>query len=117
MIFVQYVLPYLVTLLVAICSGTISYYSAIKKSKLDNETKIKEIQEQHKLDLENQRELFKLEIDKINLQHQNELEKIKIESSNQLTNNLAAGIMPLLSNAKNIKDLMELKNKINKDSK
>ena len=117
MIFIQYVLPYIVTLLVAICSGIVSYYSAIKKSKLDNETKIKEIQEQHKLDLENQKELFKLEIDKINLQHQNELEKIKIESSNQLTNNIAANLMPLFLNPNNMESLIELGNKINKDKK
>ena len=47
-VFIQYVLPYIVALLTAVISGFISYFSAIKKCKLDNEIKIKEIQEQHK---------------------------------------------------------------------
>ncbi len=118
MIFVQYILPYLVALLTAICSGLITYFSAIKKCKLDNDVKIKEIQEQHKLDLENQKEMFKLEIDKINLQHQNELEKLKVESNNQLTNNLANSFMSsLFTNPQSIENLIELANKLNKNKK
>ena len=115
-IFIQYILPYVVTFLTALCSGLISYFSATKKCKLDNEVKIKEIQEQHKLDLENQKELFKLEIEKINLQHQNEMEKMKVDSNNQLTNNLASSLVTsLLQNPKGIQDLIDLGNKVNKN--
>ena len=118
MFFVQYILPYIVTLITAISTGLISYFSAIKKSKLDNDVKIKEIQEQHKLDLEIQKEIFKLEIEKINLQHQNELEKMKVDSNNQLTNNLANSFVnTLFQNPQNIQDLIDLGNKLNKDKK
>ena len=116
MFFVKYILPYVVTLVTAVFTGLISYFSAIKKCKLDNDVKIKEMQEQHKLDLESQKEIFKLEIEKINLQHQNELEKMKIDSNNQLTNNLANSFMTtLFQNPKNIQDLMDLGKNINKD--
>ncbi|MDE6946344.1 MAG: hypothetical protein K2P14_04075 [Anaeroplasmataceae bacterium] len=115
MIFVQYVLPYIVALITAICSGLISYFLAIKKCKLDNEVKIKEIQEQHKLDLENQKELFKLEIEKINLQHQNEIERMKVDSNNQLTNNFANSFFTtMLSNPNSLESLLDLANKFKK---
>lgn len=118
MVFVQYVLPYLVTLAV----GIISYFSAIRTCKLDNDIKIKEIQEKHKLDLENQKEMFKLEMEKINLQHQNELEKLKVESNNQLANSLASSYLtsvfsePQKMETK-IKELIEIGNKIKNDKK
>lgn len=116
MIFVQYVLPYLITLVVAVVSGFISYFSAIKKCKLDNEVKIKEIQEQHKLDLDNQKEMFKLEIEKINLQHQNEIEKIKLESQSQLTNNLTSTLLnSILAKPDTLNDIISLANKLKKN--
>lgn len=118
MFFVQYILPYIITIIMGVSTGLISYFSAIKKSKLDNDVKIKEIQEQHKLDLENQKEIFKLEIEKINLQHQNELEKMKVDSNNQLTNNLANSFVnTLLKNPQAIQDLIDLGNKLNKNKK
>ena len=114
MIFIQYVLPYLAALITALISGLVTYFSAIKKCALDNEIKIKSIREQCKLDLEKQKELFKLEIDKINLQHQNELEKLKVESNNQLTNSLSEGIVSILfSNPQKLKDLIDFTDKLN----
>ena len=74
------------------------------------------------MDLENQKEMFKLEMEKINLQHQNELEKLKIESNNQLTNNLTNSFMAsIFSNPqdmeKRIRELIELGNKLGNDKK
>lgn len=118
MFFVQYILPYIVTVIMGLSTGLISYFSAIKKSKLNNDVKIKEIQEQHRLDLENQKEVFKLEIEKINLQHQNELEKMKVDSNNQLTNNFANSfVTTLFQNPQGIQALIDLGNKLNKDKK
>ena len=101
-------MPYIVALLTAVISGFISYFSAIKRCKLDNEIRIKEIQEQHKLDLDNQKEMFKLEIEKINLQHQNEIEKMKLESQNQLNNNVVNAFLSLLTNPASINDYIAL---------
>ena len=118
MFFVQYILPYVVTVVTAVFTGFISYFSAIKKCKLDNDIKIKEIQEQHKLDLENQKEIFKLEIDKINLQHQNDLEKMKVDSNNQLTNSVASTFLnSFLTNPTTFNDFVALADKLNKDKK
>ena len=118
MFFVQYILPYIVTIVMGITTGLISYFSAIKKSKLDNDVKIKEIQEQHKLDLENQKEIFKLEIEKINLQHQNELEKMKVDSNNQLTNSVANTFLnSFLTNPASFNEFVSLADKFKKDKK
>lgn len=107
-VFIQFVLPYIVALLTAVISGFVSCFSAIKRCKLDNEIRIKEIQEQHKLDLDNQKEMFKLEIEKINLQHQNEIEKMKLESQNQLNNNVVNAFLSLLTNPTSINDYIAL---------
>ncbi len=84
-------LPYIVSVLVAIITGVISYCSARAKSKAEiqslqksNEHEISKLMQQHKLDLDALERKHEMEIEKINLEHQHQLELLLKEAENKM---------------------------------
>lgn len=73
-------LPYIVTILCAVISGFASYSASRKQSKAD----IQKLQKQHELDIEKERELFKIEKEKMEIQHKYELELKQKELENAI---------------------------------
>jgi ActR/RegA family two-component response regulator len=77
----QIFLPYIITVLVAIITGYISYATATKKSKtglealrMSNQAEIEKLMSQHKLDLEALERKHEMGIEKMNLEHGHKLE-------------------------------------------
>lgn len=63
-------LPYIVSVVCALISGFTSYAVARRQSKED----IMKLEKSYELDLENEKEMHKLEIDKLELEHKHQPE-------------------------------------------
>ena len=73
-------LPYIVSVVCALISGFTSYAVARRQSKED----IMKLEKSYELDLENEKEMHKLEIDKLELEHKHQLELQQKQFENQL---------------------------------
>ena len=104
-------LPYIVTIITAIISGTAAYFTATKKSKSDlaalretNKAEIEKLMSQHKLDLEALERKHEMEIEKMKLEHEHKLEL----SQKEMEGNLGAGMMSsILSEAMKLPEVRQ----------
>lgn len=95
-------LPYIISILVALISGVVSYAAACKKAKAElevvraeSEHDLNKLMEQHKLDLDAIRKKHELEIEKINLEHKHQMELKQMELNSQLGNGLISEFMKM----------------------
>ncbi len=79
-------MPYIVTVVCAIISGSASYLAARKQSKSD----MQKLMKQHELDIEKEREKFAMEKEKLEIEHRHQLELKQKEMENQLGTDLIA---------------------------
>ncbi len=63
-------LPYIVTVICSLTTGSISYFCACKKARSEME----QLEKKHCLDIENEREKHKLELERIEIEHKHRLE-------------------------------------------
>jgi hypothetical protein len=65
--------------------------------------------------LENQKELFNLELEKMKVQHQHEIEKSKVDSDNAFNSNLTnTMVSSILHNPQIIKELIAINESLKK---
>ena len=74
------ILPYIVSIVTAIISGMASYVVSKRKFKED----IKRLEKKHELDIEKEREHFKMEKEKMELEHNYQIELMKKEAENKI---------------------------------
>ena len=77
-------LPYIVSIVTAIISGIASYMASKKQFKED----IKRLEKQHELDIEKERELFKIEKEKIEIEHKHQIELIQKEAESKINSDI-----------------------------
>lgn len=85
----QTFLPYIVSILCALISGVASYCVARKQAKSD----MKKLEKQFALDLEKERELFKMEKEKMEIEHRYQMELKQKELDSALGNSLMSSVM------------------------
>lgn len=73
-------LPYIVSIVSAVISGCASYFISRKQFKED----LKRLEKQHELDIEKEREMFKIEKEKMELEHQYKMELLQKEAENKM---------------------------------
>lgn len=88
-------LPYIVSVLVALISGIVTYSVAIKnvKGSLEsvkeaNRHDIDKLMEQHKIDIDSLERKHEMELEKINLEHQLQMERSQKEFEHQFGGNM-----------------------------
>lgn len=95
-------MPYIISIVVAIVSGGISYAAACKKAKAELETlktanahDLQKLMEQHKLDLDALKKKHEMELEKINLEHAHQMEIKQMEFNSQLGNGMLTEMMKM----------------------
>lgn len=73
-------LPYIVSIVSSLVAGISSYFVARKQAKED----IKQIEKRYELDIEKEKELFRMEKEKMEINYRHQLELQKKESENKL---------------------------------
>ena len=88
-------LPYVVSVICAAIAGFASYAVARKQTKAD----MQKLEKQHELDIEKEREIFKMEKEKMEIEHRHQLELLQKEYENtlgaSLTNTLISETMKM----------------------
>lgn len=88
-------LPYIVSILVALISGIMSYLASAKKCRTDMNTlkesnahEINRLMKQHKLDIDSLERKHKMEIEKMELEHKYQLELKSKDAENTMGSDL-----------------------------
>ena len=77
-------MPYIVTIVCALISGTVSYLASRKQVKTD----LEKLEKQHAFDIEKEREKFAMEKERIELEHKHQIELMEKQMENQLGTDL-----------------------------
>ena len=106
-------LPYIVSILVAIITGLMSYLAAAKSCRTElkslqesNKHEINRLMEQHKLDIDSLERKHRMEIEKMELEHRHQLELKENEMKNAIGGQLLSSMMDVAMRTPEAKQAM-----------
>ena len=82
------ILPYIVTVVCSCISGFASYFITRKQTKAD----LAQLEKQHELDIEKEREKFAMEKEKMEIEHRHQIELLQKEAENSLGASITSSI-------------------------
>lgn len=108
-------MPYIVSIIIAIITGLLSYLTAVRKAGSEAVSHMKTLQESNKHDIEKLMQQHRLDLESLERKHQMEMEKLEAEHKHQtglkdkeVAANLGSSLLgPLLSSAMNMPGVQE----------
>lgn len=98
----QTILPYIVSIIVALISGGASYAAARRSSKVElealkesNKHDLNKLMEQHKVDIDSLERKHKMDIEKLNLEHAHQMELREKEFELSLGSSMVSEVMKM----------------------
>lgn len=93
-------MPYIVSVILAIISGLVSYFTSARKSKSEisalkeaNQHDLNKLMKQHKLDIDSLERKHQMEIEKMELEHKHVLELKQKELETNLSSSMVSNLM------------------------